>query len=56
MDNKGLATQSVYELLNDHITTPLFPTSKSQERAGKIVECLNQEGYFECDEAILKDY
>lgn len=56
MDNKGLATKSVYELLNEQIIPPLFPTSKSQELAGKIVECLNHEGYFEYDEEILKDY
>ncbi|EDO6619497.1 RNA polymerase factor sigma-54 [Campylobacter coli] len=56
VDNKGLATKSVYELLNEQIIPPLFPTSKSQELAGKIVECLNHEGYFEYDEEILKDY
>ncbi|MDN2883384.1 RNA polymerase factor sigma-54 [Campylobacter coli] len=56
VDNKGLATKSVYELLDEQIIPPLFPTSKSQELAGKIVECLNHEGYFEYDEEILKDY
>ena len=56
VDNKGLATKSVYELLNEQIIPPLFPTSKSQELAGKIVECLNHEGYFEYDEEFLKDY
>ncbi|EAL0079946.1 RNA polymerase factor sigma-54 [Campylobacter lari] len=56
VDNKGLATKSVYELLNEQIIPPLFPTSKSQELAGKIIECLNHEGYFEYDEEILKDY
>lgn len=56
VDNKGLATKSVYELLSEQIIPPLFPTSKSQELAGKIMECLNHEGYFEYDEEILKDY
>ncbi|HEA8163613.1 TPA: RNA polymerase factor sigma-54 [Campylobacter coli] len=56
VDNKGLATKSVYELLSEQIIPPLFPTSKSQELAGKIIECLNHEGYFEYDEEILKDY
>ncbi|EGK7561940.1 RNA polymerase factor sigma-54 [Campylobacter coli] len=56
VDNKGLATESVYELLSEQIIPPLFPTSKSQELAGKIIECLNHEGYFEYDEEILKDY
>ncbi|EJA9822987.1 RNA polymerase factor sigma-54 [Campylobacter coli] len=56
VDNKGLATKSVYELLSEQIIPPLFPTSKSQELAGKIIECLNHEGYFEYNEEILKDY
>ncbi|HEB9331131.1 TPA: RNA polymerase factor sigma-54 [Campylobacter coli] len=56
VDNKGLTTKSVYELLSEQIIPPLFPTSKSQELAGKIIECLNHEGYFEYDEEILKDY
>ncbi len=56
MDNKGLATKSVYELLNEQIIPPLFPTSKSQELAKKIIECLNEEGYFEYDEEFLKEY
>ncbi|EAI1509843.1 RNA polymerase factor sigma-54 [Campylobacter coli] len=56
VDNKGLATKSVYELLSEQIIPPLFPTNKSQELAGKIIECLNHEGYFEYDEEILKDY
>ncbi|XAK32281.1 RNA polymerase factor sigma-54 [Campylobacter coli] len=56
VDNKGFATKSVYELLSEQIIPPLFPTSKSQELAGKIIECLNHEGYFEYDEEILKDY
>lgn len=52
MDNKGLAKKSVYELLNEQILPPLFPTNKSQELAKKIIECLNEEGYFEYDEEI----
>lgn len=47
--------KSVYELLNEQILPPLFPTSKSQELA-KIIECLNEEGYFEHDEEFLKEY
>ncbi len=56
VDNKGFAAKSVYELLSEQIIPPLFPTNKSQELAGKIIECLNHEGYFEYDEEILKDY
>ncbi|MDF8167822.1 hypothetical protein P4726_15475, partial [Listeria monocytogenes] len=53
---KGLAKKSVYELLNEQILPPLFPTNKSQELAKKIIECLNEEGYFEYDEEFLKEY
>ncbi|EKL4707328.1 RNA polymerase sigma-54 factor [Campylobacter jejuni] len=56
VDSKGLAKKSVYELLNEQILPPLFPTSKSQELAKKIIECLNEEGYFEYDEEFLKEY
>lgn len=56
VDSKGLAKKSVYELLNEQILPPLFPTSKSQELAKKIIECLNEEGYFEHDEEFLKEY
>lgn len=56
VDSKGISTKSVYELLNEQIIPPLFPTSKSQEIANKIIECLNHEGYFEYDEELLKDY
>ncbi|NDJ28161.1 RNA polymerase factor sigma-54 [Campylobacter sp. MIT 12-8780] len=52
----SIAKKSVYELLNEQIQPPLFPTAKSQEIALKIVECLNNEGYFEYDTEILKDY
>ncbi|EAK5213337.1 RNA polymerase factor sigma-54 [Campylobacter jejuni] len=56
VDSKGLAKKSVYELLNEQILPPLFPTNKSQELAKKIIECLNEEGYFEYDEEFLKEY
>ncbi|WP_373451530.1 RNA polymerase factor sigma-54 [Campylobacter bilis] len=56
VDSKGIAKKSVYELLNEQILPPLFPTSKSQELAKKIIECLNEEGYFEYDKNILKEY
>lgn len=56
MDNKGLATKAYMNFLMNRLYPLFFPTSKSQELAGKIVECLNHEGYFEYDEEILKDY
>ena len=56
IDSKSMAKKSVYELLNEQILPPLFPTEKSQKLANKIIECLNEQGYFEYDEEILKDY
>ncbi|TQR34703.1 RNA polymerase factor sigma-54 [Campylobacter sp. MIT 99-7217] len=52
----SLSKKSVYELLEEQIIPPLFPTAKSQEIALKIIECLNNEGYFEYDEELLKDF
>ncbi|MBK1972005.1 RNA polymerase factor sigma-54 [Campylobacter sp. TTU_617] len=52
----AIAQKSVYELLNEQITPPLFPTEKSQKIAYKIIECLNHEGYFEFDEELLKEW
>ncbi|MCW1360632.1 RNA polymerase factor sigma-54 [Campylobacter sp. US33a] len=45
--------KSVYELLNEQIIPPLFPTQKSQEIAEKIISCLNHEGYFEFDDEVF---
>lgn len=49
----SVAKKSVYELLDEQIAPPLFPTPKSQELAHKIVQCLNSEGYFEFDAKIV---
>lgn len=55
IEAKGISQKSVYELLNEQIIPPLFPTTKSQEIANKIIECLSNEGYFEYDEKILEN-
>ncbi len=52
----SIGKKSVYELLDEQILPPLFPTKRSQDIAYKIIECLNNEGYFEYDKEILKDY
>lgn len=52
----SIGQKSVYELLDEQIIPPLFPTQRSQEIAYKIIECLNNEGYFEYDEEILAEY
>ena len=56
VESLNVTKKSVYELLDEQITPPLFPTEKSQELAKKIIECLNNEGYFEFDENIISPY
>lgn len=56
VESLNVAKKSVYELLDEQIAPPLFPTAKSQELAKKIIECLNNEGYFEFDESIISPY
>lgn len=56
IDSKSVEIKDVYKLLSEQIIPPLFPTTKSQTIAEKIIECLNHEGYFEYDCDILKDY
>lgn len=56
VESLNVAKKSVYELLDEQIAPPLFPTQKSQELARKIIECLDNEGYFEFDEAIISPY
>ncbi|EAI1583412.1 TPA: RNA polymerase factor sigma-54 [Campylobacter lari] len=56
IDAKSLDNKNVYELLNEQIIPPLFPTKKSQLIAEKIIECLNHEGYFEYDEELFTQF
>lgn len=39
--------KSLYEILSEQITHPLFPTQKSQDIALMIIEFIDDEGYFE---------
>lgn len=55
VESMGIGKKSVYELLNEQIIPPLFPTKKSQDIANKIIECLNHEGYFEYDQEAMQD-
>lgn len=50
-----LEKPSLYDVLHEQINPPLFPTSKSQSIAYKIIECINHEGYFEFEKAILTE-
>ena len=55
LESLNVAKKSVYELLDEQIAPPLFPTQKSQEIAHKIIQCLNSEGYFEFDGEIISE-
>ena len=48
--------ESLYEKLVSQINPPLFPTQKSQDIAYKIIECLDDEGYFYYDDEIFAGF
>ena len=48
--------ESLYEKLVSQINPPLFPTQKSQDIAYKIIECLDDEGYFSYDDEIFTGF
>ena len=48
--------ESLYEKLISQINPPLFPTQKSQDIAYKIIECLDDEGYFSYDNEIFAGF
>lgn len=50
----SIAKKSLYEVLNEQINPPLFPTKISQNIAYEIIEHINYNGYFEFDEQILQ--
>lgn len=45
----SISHQSLYEVLDDQVTAPLFPTPISQQIAKQIIYYINDEGYFEGD-------
>ena len=48
--------ESLYEKLISQINPPLFPTQKSQDIAYKVIECLDDEGYFSYDDEIFDGF
>ncbi len=48
--------ESLYEKLISQINPPLFTTQKSQDIAYKIIECLDDEGYFSYDDEIFAGF
>jgi len=47
----SMSVQSLYDKLYEQIVAPLFPTQKSKDIAYKIIEHINDDGYFEADSA-----
>ncbi len=45
----SVATESLYEKLDNQISAPLFPTPISQKIAKQIIYYISDEGYFEGD-------
>lgn len=45
----SISTKSLYEVLDEQIAAPLFPTPISQNIAQQIIFYINNEGYFEGD-------
>lgn len=45
----SISTKSLYEILDEQIVAPLFPTPISQKIARQIILYINDEGYFEGD-------
>jgi len=45
----SISKKSLYEVLDEQIAAPLFPTPISQEIANQIIYYINDEGYFEGD-------
>ncbi len=44
-----LDKKSLFQVLNEQVNPPLFPTEKSQRIAYEIIENINSEGYFEAE-------
>ncbi len=49
IESLSISKPSLYETLQDQITSPLFPTQNSRQIAQAIIENINEEGYFEGD-------
>ncbi len=45
----GVSEDSLYDKLYEQIVAPLFPTQKSKEIAYKIIEHINDDGYFDAN-------
>ncbi|MDO7253616.1 RNA polymerase factor sigma-54 [Helicobacter cappadocius] len=51
IESMTILEQSLYEILNEQIVPPLFPTEISVKIAQDIIDNINEEGYFEAEES-----
>lgn len=56
VNDNNIYEESLYEKLLSQITPQLFPSEKSRKIANSIVECINDEGYFEWDNEKLSEF
>ena len=55
IESLSFQKKSLYEVVSEQISPPLFPTKKSQKIAYEILDYINEEGYFEnTEEQIAK--
>ena len=47
IESLSFSKKSLYEVLYEQVSPPIFPTPKSQQIAYTIIENINVEGYFE---------
>ncbi len=55
IESLTIGEKTLYDVLYEQINAPLFPTQKSQDIAYKIVENINEDGYFDGDEEELSE-
>ena len=48
--------ESLYEKLSSQIDDKLFPSKRSKDIANLIIECINDEGYFEWDDVVFAGF
>ncbi|PAF53321.1 RNA polymerase factor sigma-54 [Helicobacter sp. 13S00482-2] len=51
IESMSIQEKSLYEILNEQIVPPLFPTEISVRIAQDIIDNINEEGYFEAQES-----
>ncbi len=55
IESLSVNNEDLYEKLLDQITSSLFPTKTSQKIAQCVIENINEDGFLDCDIALLAD-